>query len=410
LTIKSIQKPLNTKKKMKNFKLIFTALLAVIFVLGGSVALAAIPPATLLTTAAVSPVFSGLETYIKNKNELFTTLINGLDIAQDVTVETMVKSKLQFTKLSVSDGARPYSATEEIEGDELTYSGITLEVLQGKRELSIEIKRYYAQWLQETMRGSGAAKGAMDIPFAQYTWSKVIEKLQEEINNKTSYFGFTKGDAVAYATGDTYSVGDYVTFTVGTIAHYYKAVAAVSTGETPTAAAAKWQKVNAEAIAPGLGEHLAALITAGDVTVTTTGVIDNASNYAVASLRAIWGDVNESYKNKGVKAYMARNVYELYLEDYGDKVGKFTEGDSSGKRFLYLSDGKCELCPVSWMSGSNRVIMTPKENVILGTDLLSDMNEIEIVKSTLWTIKAGISFVLGFKFRDAEAIWCNDAA
>ncbi len=394
---------------MKALKSIFGLILAMVFILGGSVAAASVAPIALITTAAVSPIVSSLEEYVKNKDELFMTLINGLDIANDVTVETMVKSKLQFTKLNVSDGARPYSSSEQIEGDELTYSGIILEVQEGKRELSIDIKKYRGNWLQEKIRGSDAAKGAMDIPFAAYTWAKVIEALQAEINDKTSYFGFDKSDAVAWATEDTYTAGEYVTFTVDGISHFYKTLASVATGESPATNPAKYKRANAEAIAPGFAKHLADLITAGSVTVTATGVIDNASNYAMASLREIWGDVPDPYKNKGLKAYMSRSVYELYLSDYADKVGKFTEGDSSGKRYLYLSDGKCELCPVSWMSGSNRVIMTPKENVIMGTDLLSDMNVIEIVKSTLWTIKAGISFVIGFKFRDASAIWCNDA-
>jgi len=395
---------------MKTFKTIFGVLLAMIFVLSGSIAAASVAPAALIATAAVSPIVTSLENYVKHKDELFMTLMNGLDIASDVTLETMVKSKLEFTKLTVSDGARPYSSTEEIAGDELTYSGIILEVQDGKRELSIDIKKYRGKWLQEKINGSGAAKGAQDIPFAQYTWGKVIESLQAEINDKTSYFGFTKGDAVAFAGGDTYAVGDYITFASGGITDYWKCVTITTAGESPATTAAKWQKVNAEAIAPGFAEHLADLITAGDVTVTTTGVIDNTTNFAVASLRDIYRDVSEPFKNKGIKAYMSRNVYELYLEDYADNVGKFTEGDSSGKRYLYLSDNKCELCPVSWMAGSNRVIMTPKENMVMGTDLASDMNDIEIVKSTLWTIKAGISFVIGFKFRDKDAIWCNDAA
>jgi len=394
---------------MKGLKSIFGLILAVVFIFGGAVAAASVAPVALITTAAVSPIVSSLEAYVKHKDELFMTLINGLDIAQDVTVETMVKSKIEFTKLNVSDGARPYSSSEEIEGDELTYTGIVLEVQDGKRELSIDIKKYRSTWLQEKIRGSDAAKGSMDIPFAAYTWGKVIESLQAEINDKTAYFGFAKADAELWDTSETYTAGEYVTFVVSGLTHYYKVVASVSTGQSPATHAAKYQRSNAEAIAPGFAKHLATLITDGDVTVTATGVIDNASNYAMASLRDIWGDVPDPYKNKGLKAYMSRSVYELYLSDYADKVGKFTEGDSSGKRFLYLSDNKCELCPVSWMSGSNRVIMTPKENMVLGTDLLSDMNVIEIVKSTLWTIKAGISFVIGFKFRDPSAIWCNDA-
>lgn len=392
---------------MKNLRFLLVALFAAAaFAVAGPVGGAVVG----VVTAATSPVLN-LDTYSgKYKDELFSTLLNGLDVAMDVHVETLVKSKLTFTKLGVSDGARPHSDTEQIEGDELNYTGIVLEVLEGKRELSVSLKKYQSSWLANKMRGSHADKSAADMPFPQYTWDQIIKSLQAELNNKTAYFGFDKTTAVAFDSGDTYTAGDYITYTQGGISSYFKALASTSAGEDPDDTPAKWQKVNAEAICPGFGTHLAALITAGSVTVTTTGVIDNSSNYAYASLKKIWRDVDEAYKNKGVKCYLSRNIYELFVEDYEDKVGKYTLADGSTRRTLPGSDGKCEFVVASWMAGSNRVIMTPKENMVMGTDLLSDMNTIEVVKSSLWVAKMGISFVLGFKFRDPAAVWCNDVA
>jgi hypothetical protein len=389
---------------MKNIKFLLGGILfASFFVFGASAA-----PAIGLAMA-VSPVFDSLAAYPgKFKDELFSTLINGMDIANDVMVEEEVKSKLIFTKLTVGDGYRPFTTTEQIEGDELTYSGTELEVSPGKRELSIDIEKYRGQWMQYKKKGSGAQADENDIPFAAFTWNEVIKQVAREINNKTAYHGFDKTDATAYndGGGTTYAAGDYVTFTVSGISHYFKCLATTSEGEDPTDTPAKWLKVNAEAVTPGLGYRLAALIAAGKVTPTATGAL-SATN-ALEKLREIWADVDEAQKNEGVCAYMSRNNYENFVRDYETKVSKYTDADGAAIRVLPGTDGKCEIKPVSWMVGSGRVIMTPKENVYLGTDLLADLNEIEVVKSTLWVMKAGIKNVIGFQFRDPAAIYCND--
>jgi len=389
---------------MKTLKFLIGAIIGLAIMLGG--VSGAIDPGVAI---AASPVVSALSAYSgKYKDELFSTLINGMDIANDVTVETMVKSDLKFTKLSVSDGYRPFTSTEELEGDELSYSDTVLSVQAGKRELSIDIAKYQGEWLQEKMRGSGAAKGENDIPFAEYTWNRVFAELAREINDKTAYHGFDKSDATAYndGGGTTYTVGDYVTFAVGGVTNYYKCIANTSEGEDPTDTPAKWQKVNAEAVAPGLGYHLAALITNGDVSPVTTAA-HTASN-AYDNLHLVWKQVPEAYKNRGVKCYISRNTYELFVEQYENDVAKFTEKDGATVKYLPRTDGKCEIVVASWMVGSSRIIMTPKENIYMGTDLLSDMNELEVVKSTLWIMKAGIRNVIGFQFRDPEAITCNN--
>ncbi|MNF00557.1 hypothetical protein D3C80_1994010 [compost metagenome] len=59
------------------------------------------------------------------------------------------------------------------------------------------------------------------------------------------------------------------------------------------------------------------------------------------------------------------------------------------------------------MNTSSRLITTPKENLLLGCDLLSDLNKINTVPA-LWTMQVGIAFGIGFQIRDLEAIKVND--
>lgn len=390
---------------MKSVKFFAGALLGLLVMIAFSAVGAASPG---MSMAVVSPVMALEEYSGQYKDELFGDLLNGMDIAQDVTLETEVKSKLTFTKLTVSDGYRPYSSNEEIEGDELEYSGIVGEVHAGKRELSIDIKKYRKEWFAYRKRGEHAQKGAADIPFAQYTWMRVIDTLKAEINNKTAYHGFDKTTAAAFNAGTAYSVGDYMLYTeTSGIKNYYKCIDATTAGQTPVSHASKWKKSNAEAVAPGLGMHLAELITAGHVAPVTTGISDNTNAYA--NLKAVWKAVPEEWKNKGLNCYISRNTYENFVEDYENRVSKYTDKDGATVKTLPGTDGKCRFVIASWMVGSNRIIMTPKENVYMMTDEESDTNLIEIVKSSLWVIKAGISNVIGFKFRDASVITCNDA-
>lgn len=389
---------------MKALKSIFSTLLIAVLMLGGACAAAAAGPA-LVITASASPLIALSAFSGEYKDELFSTLINGMKISEDVTVEYDVKTKITFTKLKVSDGARPFSSTEELEGDELQYTGIELEVLPGKRELSIDVKKYLNSWMQRKKNITGAQQSENDIPFAEYTWNEVIKQLATEINDQTAYFGFDKTTVVAWESG-VKNPGDLVTHPVNGVTNFYEVVTTTLAAESPSTTPLKYKKVNARAIAPGLGFHLAALITAGDVVPTTTGAL-NASN-AYEKLWLMWNDVSEPYKEAGVKCYLSRNSYEYFVKNYEQEVGKYTLADGSTRATLPGTDGKCEFVIASWMAGSGRVIMTPKDNVYMGTNEMSDFNEIEVVKSTLWIIKAGISFVVGFKFRDAEAIWCND--
>ena len=58
---------------------------------------------------------------------------------------------------------------------------------------------------------------------------------------------------------------------------------------------------------------------------------------------------------------------------------------------------------------SGRVIVTPKENLLLGTQKLTDGTTVNMVQN-VWTIDAGISGLLGFQVRDYSAMVINDQA
>jgi len=364
----------------------------------------------------VDPTVSAVTAYAdEHKRDIFATLLNGLDIAQDVTVLPNVKNKVALTKLTIGNGFRPYSSTEEIKTGQVTFADRYLEVLLGKREIELDIRALQNKHLAwRTSPGSRAAKTFNDLDFAPFVWQEVVNALQAEINNETAYYGFEKADAVAYDAGDAYSVGDYVTLAVNNVTEYFICTATASAGDTPITDPDKWSNVTARAVSPGLKHYIDAAITAG-FTETTTGTVNSGSS-AVAAFKELYRDMPTPYKKQGVIIHASYTDVEYLMDGQAD-IYKYTQADmgmNGGAIQLFGTNGKCWVKPATWLGASRRLIAEPMvpgtmmgANLVMGTDLLSDMNDIKF-DDGLWTIKAGISLALGFQIQDLNALRLGD--
>lgn len=358
--------------------------------------------------------------------ELIWTLLNGFDIANDIRVIPQLKSKHNLPKLTVGDGARPYSSTTEFKTGDLQYTDRTLEVRVGKRELLIDIEDYRGSYLEEFLpNGALGAKGQQNqnnIPFAAWTFDKVSKKIAQEINDKTAYNGFLKSAAVAFDAGDAYAVGDYVTFTVSGITEWFKCVTITTAGQTPLTHAAKWQNVTAEAIAPGIKYHLDAAITAGDIVETSTGVVNSAST-ALEAFKKLYRSAPVAFKNNGIVIHAPYTDYEYLLDGIEDKLSKYTRedvtpNDTTGGLYLPGTNRKCIVKPASWLGTSRRMIAEPwmmqsnkikGSNLVMGMDMMGDMNTIA-TKANLWGVEVGYKIVIGFQICDTDALWVGNQA
>jgi hypothetical protein len=340
------------------------------------------------------------------EKELFSTLINSMDIANDITVIPNVKKKLNLTKLRVKKGARPYSGTHEPDSGDLVYTPRVLEVKVGKRDLLIDPEDYRATWMASQVKGSGASKKT--IPFEQYVWAEVMKSLGAEINDETAYFGLDLSalTVTAYSGAATYTGGtSYITF--GSPTKWYKCITTTSAGESPTTTPAKWKDITAIVISKGLGTIIAEEILAGNISVTATGAITDGAT-AKAAFKKLFRAQTDAYKKAGVTIFCSYTDYEFLLDGLSETT-KYTKEDASPSGLLYLPETgrKCEIQPVTWMNGSRRLICTPKENLIMGTDLLSDMNDIAVIED-VYTLKTGIKFVIGWQIRDLSALKVGD--
>jgi hypothetical protein len=303
-----------------------------------------------------SPDISALSAYAGTYEQaLFSTLVNGMDAANDLTVYPNVKDTIKLTKLTAGGGARPYRPQHDPNEDALAYTGRDLSVKIGKLDLLVEPLKYTNTWMSQAM---GAGTNNNDIPFAQYTWEQVMKELAEEINDNTVWAG----------------------------THNANGTEAVD-------------------IATGLGTLIEAEIEYETLEPVTTGAITNEN--AVAKFELMMKAMPVAYRNRGFSIYCSYSSFDKYQEDYREKFKKYVEMNEAGQYTLDATSRRVNIVPCSWMGTSSRLVATPKENLLLGTDLLSDFNKINTVQD-VWTIKAGIAFKIGFQIRDLAALRVND--
>ena len=381
-------------------------------------------PLLALTAVDVSALTNFAAT---NQKALISTLLNGLDIANDIMVQPNVKNKIPMPKLTVGKGARPYSGTEEFHsgGVDLVYTQRYLEVKIGKRELLIDPEDYRATYLAwATTPGSSSAE--KKIPFAQYMWQQVVLALQNELNGETAYYGDVAIQAKALWAGNptTYVVGDQVKFVQNGVNEFFECISNTVADESPDTAPAKWQNITARAIVDGIRKTIGTEITATTIAPVTTGAVSATSGVAKAAFLKMFRSMPVPYKNWGCVTHASYTDYEFLLDDLLETWGKYTMGDYKGGEvppYIVLPNtgGKGIVKPATWLGTSRRLITEPMlkgdagargMNLYLGTDVLSDASQITAKDSDLWTIKAGVKFALGFPIQDVSAIRVGDQA
>jgi len=357
----------------------------------------------------ISPDTTLISSYFgKVKAGLFSKLYNMLDIANDITVVPNVKNRLVLTKLLIRNGFEPYSGIFQPKGDDIGYQPQYLDVDQWQRDLIIDPRKYRLTYLSD-FRPSGENTLNNVIPFQQYTYDKVLQALAADVNDKAAFFGVGSAAFATFNPASTYSAGAKIKFTVGAKTQYFTALASTSAGESPSTAPAKWQDSNALAVTIGLGTRIktardASVIPAANI--ASTGAITSSSD-AYYQVKSVWRKLPDAVKAQGGMLYMPISIKELLVDDFENKVGKYTEVDGSGRVFLSGTDKKAQIVPTTWQRGSQMVIATTKENLMMGTDLMSDMNIVNLIPD-VYQIKMGISGVLGFNFQDPEILCIND--
>lgn len=356
-----------------------------------------------------------------NQKALIASMINGLDITNDIMVHPGVKNKIPMPKLKVGNGFRPYNAAAQYKQNGLKYTDRYLEVKVGTRELLIDPEDYRGTYLiHATSAGSDSSK--KEIPFAQFMWEQVIKATQREINDETAYKGFDGSATADFNAGTVYNPGDRVRFATATnnplaVKDWYECVTLTTAGQSPDTHAAKWLNVTARAVTIGIEKRILDGITASEIAPVATGAITNVAGVALTAHKKLYRSWSPAYKNNGIIISCSYTDYELLLDDLGDKYKSYKD-DASGKGYLVLpeTEKKCIVKPATWLGTSRRLVsgpvffdgQNPKQmNLMMGTDLLNDLNQVKTLEKE-WTLWAGIKGLIGFNYQDSEAIKVGD--
>lgn len=341
------------------------------------------------------------------QQSLFSILYNSLDAIKDVTLWPGIKNTVKMTKLSINGGAKPFTGTFAPATGDLQYTGIDLTVQPWQRDMLLRPSDYRNSFMGIN-RGPGENPNNKTIPFAQYVWQEFVKSLAAGINDQSIYFGVGTTAFAAYNNGTVYHAGDKISFVKANgETGYFTANGTTTAGYSPTTHPELWVDSSLLALFPGFGAQIASLITAGSVTPIVTGAITGSSD-AYLLFKEMWRSLPIPVRNQGGIIYCSYADYDLLTDSYESQVTKYTEIDMlTGITYLATTQRKCEIKPCTWMTGSRRLIATRKENLIIGTDEISDLNDIA-TEEHVYTLDVAMSGVLGVVVRDPWMLRVSD--
>lgn len=301
----------------------------------------------------MDPILTNLSTYSgKYAKGLIGQVFRNL-LAQEVTILQTIKGPTKFAKLKVSRGLKPYTGTFSA-GNILDYSDRELSPKMAQFDINIDPRKYRDSFMTESIEKNSKYYG---IPEENFVWMKILEELADEIVQYSIFLGDT-------ASGD-----------------------------------------NAKKIVDGFQK----IITAMSLTPIATGAIDDTN--AVAKFEQMFSEAvatNSVWRNRAMNLWCSYENAENYVKNYRAVFPNDPSIYSDGTKpmFIKISNGKTKITPVDWITDDS-LILAPKENLVMGTDKLSDLNTINTIQD-VYSLKAGISFTMAFQVLDDEAIWVND--
>jgi hypothetical protein len=362
-----------------------------------------------MATSVISPDVSLISDYAgDHKGELFRKMVFGMEAARHLTIQPDIKDETPLINLKVTKGLRPYNNRVQSES-QIQYAQRKLKTGLGKKELEVDPQSYRGTYLSKYMDPSAFSR---KIPFEQFTNEAILEEFGTEINESVVYYGLHPDRFATFDAGAVYAVGALIKFANSGIFDYYRVVTLTEAGQSPTTHAAKFLKITDRAISDGFQIHLLEDIAASRLAQTVVGEIDNATRKAVASFLKVFRALPTPYRTKTNYAYCSFDTFDLLIDDMRE-IEQYTVTDSSTNMIqesaIYVPGTNRKLIAQAcgWLGASERIIVTQRENMIFGCDLLSDANQIRTIDE-MWTTQMGLLFNPGFNYALTEAVAIND--
>jgi hypothetical protein len=330
--------------------------------------------------------------------KMYRELMLGAD---GILVMPNIKSKTTLTKLSVGKGLTPYTGVYNSEDGQISYAEREIVPELIMRCMTIDPKKYKDTWMAEELKVSAATNSnkKAQIPFEQYVWDAYMKENVEELC-MALYHAKGKAAFANYSNATTYAAGALVKD--GN--KYYKSLVGANTGNALTNVAF-WDRVDYLALFKGFQFVIEnAIANEGFANTTNTGVI--TVNDAIAQFKDVYRALPETTRsNSGnINMYCSLNNFEKLLDAIGDKYKGFTSTDN----VLYLpeTNRKAIVKPVNWLSGSNRIIASVPNNLVIGTDQMADMNKMTFIEDH-FSLESSLVFSFGTQVQDLDVMATN---
>jgi hypothetical protein len=130
-------------------------------------------------------------------------------------------------------------------------------------------------------------------------------------------------------------------------------------------------------------------VTTGDKEVTDGNISSAKGNFCdlpiltrdniVDKLMEMYNDAaDEELQGQKTKLFVPRPIYNLYNKGYQDDFGSSPFNKEFKKTFLEGTDDTCEIVPHIGLRDTNRIILSTKENMLIGVDQQSDTEKVRI--------------------------------
>lgn len=266
----------------------------------------------------------------KYKKELLAMPVAVLaEALGQMTIRTGIQGKIVGGLLSVTAGLRPYK-TEKGATD-----GIAITPYEWETFLGDEVKEFDPHQILGTLYTELTSKGVKEYQFVKRVALEMAKKIGEGLYD--NLFSADRNAAGA-TTADLFN--GFNTLVNDAIA-----------GATMSGALGNLQ----------------------DISLTPT-TVDNVGD----QLKAAWRNLDRHLKKQKVNLYLPVSVLEMYEDWFQVEYGHAPWNNDFTQRALVGSQGKCRFVPLDNMEGGNLMHFTIKENMNVGFDQQSDVEELKI--------------------------------
>ncbi len=305
---------------------------------------------------------AALQAYVREFSpELLAKAFYSPKTIQMVTTHEGVKGKKVLTLLDVvAELAVAWKSNFEAKADAAIFSPRTIEVSRNKIDLS-----FTPQDFEDTYLGMFRKKGqnpGEDMPF----WGFVLDKLL-----------MAHARSVDKALWNAVKAGS------------------ITAGTTPMS-----QTFD------GYLELVKDLVTAGHATVATPGGVITQGNI-IDLVESMWDTVSDDYSELPIGVFMSRANFMKYQRAYRD-ISKYVVNEKANRMTLDFGDN-VTLHSMPGLNGSDRIIMTPVDNLHVAYDDFNDDTAFEIEKNKR-QIDLWLDFAIGAQigFTDDDILVVND--